>query len=132
MYEDNFDSNSYVNILQDALLENRDCIGEQNVVMQMDNARYHWTNEILKYYEDNNIKVIDWPPYSPDLNPIENLWGIIKGKLKGKTFTTMTSLKNKLINIWEHIELDLVERLCESIYERIEIWIKTKGALTNY
>ena len=52
----------------------RDWIGEQNVVMQMVNAKYHWTNEIVKYYEDNNIKVIDCPSDLPDLNPIENLW----------------------------------------------------------
>ena len=40
----------------------------------MDNARYNWTNKVLQFYKDNYIKVIDLPPYSPDLNPIENLW----------------------------------------------------------
>ena len=68
----------------------------------------------------NNIKVIDWPPYSPDLNPIENLWSIMKDKLKGKKFISMSSMKSKLIKLWENIDEDLVKRLCESIYNRID------------
>ena len=80
----------------------------------------------------NNIKVIDWPPYSPDLNPIENLWSIMKDKLKGKKFISMSSLKSKLIKLWENIDEDWVKRLCESIYNRIDTWMETKGGLINY
>ena len=43
---------------------------------KIDNARYHWSIEALEFYYENNIKIIDWPPYSPDLNPIENIWAI--------------------------------------------------------
>ena len=59
---------------------------------------------------ENNIKAIDWPPYSPDLNPNENLWSIMKDKLKGKKFISMSSLKSKLIKLWENIDKDLVKR----------------------
>ena len=95
----------------------------------MDNARYHWTYEVLQFYKENYIKIIDWPPYSPDLNPIENLWGIIKDSLKGKTFSSMSSLKNKLISIWENIEEDIVKKLWDSIYDRMDVWIKFRGVL---
>ena len=67
----------------------------------MDNVRYHWTKEALEFYHENNIKLIDWPSYSGDLNPIENVWVLMKVKLEGRKFTTMTSLKNELYNIWE-------------------------------
>ena len=36
----------------------------------MDNTRYHWTTKTLEFYSKNGIKVIDWPPNSPDPNPI--------------------------------------------------------------
>ena len=59
--------------------------------LQMDNARYHWIIEALEFYKDNNIKVIDWPSYLPDLNPIQNVWGKMK-KIKIK-FLTITFWK---------------------------------------
>ena len=86
----------------------------------------------MQFYQKNNIKVIDWTPYSLDLNPIENLWSIIKDKLKGKKFISMSSLKSKLIKFWENIDEDLVNRLCESIYNRIDTWMETKGGLIYY
>ena len=99
--------------------------------MQIDNARYYWTNQVLQFFQENNIKVIDWPPYSPDLNPIENLWSIIKDKLKRKKFISMSSLKSKLIKLLENIYEDLVKRLLEGIYNRINIWMETKGGLIS-
>lgn len=37
-----------------------------------DNARIHTANK-MKWFEENAIALIDWPPYSPDMNPIEHL-----------------------------------------------------------
>ena len=42
------------------------------IFLQMGNVEYHWTTEALQFYCENSIKVLDWPQYSPDLNPIEN------------------------------------------------------------
>ena len=50
----------------------------------MDNCRVHWLLEALQFYKDNEITVIDWLPYSPELNPIENVWVFIKAKLGSK------------------------------------------------
>ena len=103
LYEENFDADIYINVMKEAMLEMKEFSGEENVVMQMDNARYHWTNQVLQFYQKNNIKVIDWLPYSPDLNPIENLWSIMEDKLKGKKFISMSSLKSTLIKLLEKI-----------------------------
>ena len=32
----------------------------------------------LEFYKKNKFDRLEWPPYSPDLNPIENIWGIVK------------------------------------------------------
>ena len=40
--------------------------------------------EALEFYYENNINMIDWPPFSPGLNPIENTWAIMKRKIVGK------------------------------------------------
>ena len=39
-------------------------------MLQIDKARYYCTTKTLEFYNNNGIQVIDWPPFSPDLNPI--------------------------------------------------------------
>ena len=48
----------------------------------MDNARFHKSEETREIIEDNGHQLLFLPPYSPDLNPIENDWAILKGKLR--------------------------------------------------
>ena len=69
--------------------------------MQMDNAQIHWTLDVLRFYKEKNIVVIDWSPYILDLNPIENVWTNIKGNLSGKKFISMKEIVTEIIKICE-------------------------------
>ncbi len=64
---------------------------------QQDNAPCHKANKILNYFESKNVNVISWPPYSPDISPIENIWGIIKNKI--------STFENEIMNIEEYEEI---------------------------
>ena len=56
-------------------------------MLKMNNARFHWITKALEFYNNNGIKVIDWPPYSSDLNLIDNILAfMIEKKLEGKRF----------------------------------------------
>ena len=68
------------------IIEIKQICCEENAVIQMYNAKYHCKNWVLQFYQENNIKVINWPSYSPYLNLIKNIWSIIKNKLKGRKF----------------------------------------------
>ena len=105
---------NYLKILEMAIEEMKELrnISRDVLFLQIDNTRYHWSIEALEFYYENNIKIIDSPPYSPELNPIENSWAIMKKKIAGKTFTIINSLKNELYTIWRELDDEMFMKTC--------------------
>ena len=54
---------------------------EVPMIFMQDNAPCHKARVVMDYLRENNIRTLDWPPQSPDLNPIEHIWAIIKQNL---------------------------------------------------
>ena len=67
IFEENLNTEN-ISILNNSFDELREISNNDHVVLQMDNCRVHCSLEALQFYKDNEITVIDWPPYSPDLN----------------------------------------------------------------
>ena len=61
----------------------------------VDNASYHKSAKVKKFLEslDGDIILEYLPPYTPELNPIEILWRVIKRALAGKIFRTLEEMK---------------------------------------
>ena len=99
-----------------------------------DNAPYHKAKLVNDFLNQNSIKTLDWPPQSPDMNPIENLWAIIK-KRRQKKFGFCRS-KNYLIEqvfqIWGEINDELLDSLTDSIENRLKEVIRLDGRPTKY
>lgn len=60
---------------------NKKNIFQHSSIVVMDNARFHHCEEIKMYLLSKNVKIIYLPPYSPDLNPIENVFSTIKSTI---------------------------------------------------
>ncbi len=54
-------------------------------IFQQDLAPFHTAKSTKSWLNDHGVGVLDWPANSPDLNPIENIWGIVKRKMRNKT-----------------------------------------------
>ncbi len=59
--------------------------GDADFIFQQDLAPAHTAKGTKSWFNDHGVTVLDWPANSPDLNPIENLWGIVKRKMRHQT-----------------------------------------------
>ena len=69
-------------------------VRQKKLVVVLDNHRAHVTHEVKTIAHQMNIELLFLPPYCPELNSIESLWSIIKGKIK----TKLISCSNRTIS----------------------------------
>lgn len=107
--------------------------GESYIFMQ-DGAPCHTARSVKTYLREENIPLLDWPGNSPDMNPIENVWELMKREVAKDTVTTRTKLIEKIIHVWNHHPQmqETVQSCIDSMPRRIEALIKAKGGSTKY
>ena len=113
----------YEEILENYLPEfKRICKGDVKILM--DNNLVHKSMNSLLFYKQHKIKVIDFPPYSPDLNPIENIW---KKRDNEERISDIVSYDKRYLKGmgWYHREL-VEELFCKYEWQNEEL-IKVKG-----
>ncbi len=85
--------------------------------------------KLQSWFNDHGVTVLDWPANSPDLNPIENLWGIVKRKMRDTRPNHADELKATVKETWASIPPQQCHKLITSMPRRIEAVIKAKGYL---
>ena len=125
------DSNKNISILNKTLLPaSHQIFPSGHWLFFEDNARCHSacaTQQWLKKHIPESLPDVPLPPNSPDLNPIENLWGIVQDKLNEKKFTTVTGLWKALGKIWKNINTMILQNMCSSMSTRLKLVQKAKG-----
>lgn len=83
---------------------------------------------VLGWFSRKNVTLLPWPAASPDLSPIENLWGIFKDKLKTRRFKKGADLISYLQAEWEKLDPELLVKLIRTMPDRVDACIKAKGS----
>lgn len=101
---------------------------------QQDGASCHTANSTKQYFIRKAIRQFEkpWPPQSPDLSVIENVWDILKDMVKSRNATSEDELWQICQEEWQKIPEDKIKHLYESIPRRIVVVMKAKGGNTKY
>ncbi len=116
----------YQEILEHFMLPSADQLfKDADFIFQQALAPAHTAKSTKSWLNDHGVGVLDWPAISTDLNPIENLWSIVKRKMRNE-------LKATVKETWASIPPQQCHKLITSMPRRIEAVIKVKGAHTKY
>ncbi|GBL77592.1 Transposable element Tc3 transposase [Araneus ventricosus] len=107
------------------------CHPHGNGVFQQDNCTSH-RSRLDEHSSD--LSVMNWPPRSPDLNPIEHLWDVLEKDVKAHHTTpaTLTELWTPLADVWQAIPVERFPKLVESMPRRVAAVIKARGSPTCF
>ena len=129
---------SYIRVLDDNLLE----IYESGLIFMQDNALIHTARKVRKWFEENDVVVMKWPPYSFDLNPIEHLWFKLKElvyqvnphieNVKGDEDVIREALFKTLFEAWQLIDESILKELIDSMKRRVKAIIASDGWYIKY
>lgn len=78
----------------------------------MDNALIHTHLDIEKYIEQRGYGCIYLPPYSPELNPIEQFWSVCKSKLKREKLLKEETLTSRITEACNNIYISDLQGFC--------------------
>lgn len=103
--------------------------GLESRVFQHDGARVHNASQVARYLEGKGISVVqNWPPYSPDLNCIEQLWPLLNRKIGEQHPTSLNELCAAVRTAWDALSQGEIDGLCRSFKTKLERCRQQRGA----
>ena len=138
------DGREYQEVLSHSLLPFLRRFHRLHLKFQQDNAGVHRSKHkrrndpgfipMMQWFADHRIELLDWPSRSPDLNPIENLWGIMVRQVyaDNRQYRNVEELKRAILDAWNSISTELLKKLSNSMQNRIFQVIQRNGGVTDY
>ncbi|GFU20907.1 transposable element Tcb2 transposase [Trichonephila clavipes] len=125
-------------IYRDVILEQhvrlfRGAMGAEYLFM-FDNGRPHRANIVDECLQSEDVTRMDWPAYSPDLNPIQHVWDMRDRRITARqpSLTCLPELGRALLDEWCNIPQDQIDNLILSMPRRCSFLKSAPGRETTH
>ena len=110
---------------------------KKNMIFMQDNAPSHASKYTTAWLARKGIKgekIMTWPPCSPDLNPIENLWSFMKCEIyrEGRQYTSLNSVWEAVVAAARKVDHKQIKTLTESMDGRLLSIMEKKGGYIGH
>ena len=130
-FKENLDAELLKNILIDSILPDCRTMHGRRFRLAWDQDSKHTSLLVKNFLNSRHVsRLEDWPPLSPDINPIEQIWAILKQALKAykPKPTTPDELEEVLLYLWqENISQQLCKSIISTMPDRMKKLKKCKG-----
>lgn len=128
----NVNSESYCRTISN-FLESDNNLPDQ-YIFQHDNAPAHRSCTVKRLFENHGIRVLPWPARSPDLNPIENVWGYIGHKINSRDTlpNNLEQLRQFIVEEWVAMPQSSLDSLVDTMPRRVNAVNEARGWHTKY
>ncbi|GFT06549.1 transposable element Tc1 transposase [Trichonephila clavipes] len=108
--------------------------GLPEAVFQQDNAHPHLAKTVKSYLDSQQVQLLPWPAYSPDMSPIEHVWDIVGRRLTRdiRPVASTDELWLRIQTIWNTLPQADIQNLFNSMPRRVAAFIATRGGHTKY
>ena len=120
LFKENLTGNKLIEIYEKALLPSSRMIKAVHWILVEDNDPKHTSKVAETWREKHNIDRISWPSNSPDINPIENIWSLLKDKIAELKPSNLDQLEKNIKTIWSNLPRNLAETLVLSMSDRMK------------
>ena len=117
--DQNLDESLYLAILNEDLhaIIDEYGINKEKVLFQQDNDPKHTASNVKEWLANQTSEVMNWPPQSPDLNPIENMWALLKlYRDYDRPPKGMNDHWERIHQTWYNITMEECQRVIETMH----------------
>ena len=132
--EGSIDSKAYQKVLAQHCLPCLERCSGENAIFMQDNAKVHTSDSTMQFLEDKGVNLLGHPSNSPDLNPMENVWGnLARTVYAGKPpYANKTALWTAIQDAWAAMTMTELKDMINSMSARMGAVLEAQGGFTKY